>query len=444
MESGEAHEKVFKEKALKYARLYGGKVGIIPKVPISSLEDFSIWYTPGVAEVSNAIQSNRELSFELTNRWNTIAILTDGSRVLGLGPVGPEASLPVMEGKALIYKYFGGVDAFPLPVRSSSKEEFISVAQSIEPAFGGINLEDIESPKCFEILEVLRNSMEIPVWHDDQQGTAGVVLAALFNAIELTGREIERTNVTLLGAGAANIATARLLIEAGFDPQKIILVDSRGTLHPEREDMDQLMLRNKWKYELALKTNGARVKGGLREALSGSDVLIAASRPGPNVISMEDISAMSKEPIVFLLANPVPEMWPEDAKKAGAAIIATGRSDYPNQVNNSLLFPSIFRGCLDVRARTVSDTMVIEASKELALYAKETGLTEERILPTMVEWEFYPRVAARVGIEAEKEGLARKNLSYSELLESATNAVETSRKTVSRLMESGIIRGLPD
>jgi malate dehydrogenase (oxaloacetate-decarboxylating) len=440
----EEHEKEFKEKALRYSKIYGGKISTIPKVPISSLNDFSIWYTPGVAAVSDAIHADKELSFELTNRWNTIAILTDGSRVLGLGPVGPEASLPVMEGKALIYKYFGGVDAFPLPIYSSNKEEFVSVARSIEPAFGGINLEDIESPKCFEILDELRNTMNIPVWHDDQQGTAGVVLAALFNAIELTGRKIRDTKVTLLGAGAANIAAAKLMMEAGFDPSKIVLVDSKGVLHAEREDMDQLMLRNRWKYELALKTNGARIKGGLREALKGSDVLIAASRPGPNVVRAEDISAMSKEPIVFLLANPVPEMWPEEAKRTGAAIVATGRSDYPNQVNNSLLFPSIFRGCLDVRAKTISDTMVIEASKELAIYAKETGISEERILPTMVEWEFYPRVAARVGMQAQKEGLARKNLSYKELLETATASIELSRKAMNALMEKGVIKVMPD
>jgi malate dehydrogenase (oxaloacetate-decarboxylating) len=444
MSKDEQRERMYHEKALKYARYYGGKVSLIPKVPISSLEDFSLWYTPGVAAVSDAIHSDNELSFELTNRWNTIAILTDGSRVLGLGNVGPEASLPVMEGKALIYKYFGGVDAVPLPIRSNSTEEFISIAQSVEPSFGGINLEDIESPRCFEILESLRNSMEIPVWHDDQQGTAGVVLAALFSAIELTDREISKARITLLGAGAANLATARLLIEAGFDPNRIILVDSKGTLHPEREDMDQLMLRNKWKYELALKTNGDRIKGGLKEALRDADVLIAASTPGPNVVREEHILAMSKEPIVFLLANPVPEMWPEDAKRAGAAVVATGRSDYPNQVNNSLLFPSVFRGCLDVRARTISDTMVIEASKELALYAKETGINENRILPSMVEWEFYPRVAARIGLQAQKEGIARKKVNYDELLESATNSIKLSRRTLEVLMEENIIRRVPD
>lgn len=433
-------EKDFREKALKAARFYLGKLSIFPKVPIRSLDDFSVWYTPGVAAVSSEIGKNPDLSFEYTNRWNTIGIVTDGSRVLGLGPVGPEASLPVMEGKALIYKYFGGIDAYPLPILVSTKDEFVSTVRALEPALGGINLEDIESPKCFEILDELRNTMSIPVWHDDQQGTAGVVLAGLYNAIELTDRNASDTKITLLGAGAANIATARLLIEAGFKAENIVLVDSKGALHPEREDMDQLMLKNRWKYELALITNGKRVKGSLREALVDSDVLIAASKPGPNVVSEKDISVMARNPIVFLLANPVPEMWPEDAKNAGAKVVATGRSDYPNQVNNSLIFPAVFRGALDVRAKTITDNMIIEASKELALYAKETGISEDRILPSMTEWEFYPRVAAKVAVQAIKEQIARKNMSYSGLLKNATDIISSTRKTLSLLMENGIIK----
>jgi malate dehydrogenase (oxaloacetate-decarboxylating) len=430
-------------KALSYSAYYGGKIGTAPKVPVRSLDDFSIWYTPGVGAVSRAIQADSDLSFEYTNRWNTIAIVTDGSRVLGLGNVGPEASLPVMEGKALIYKYLGGVDAFPIPIRVSDEEGFIQAARALEPALGGINLEDIESPKCFEILERLRSTMSIPVWHDDQQGTAGVILAALYNALELTDRQLRGTRVVLMGAGAANIAAARLLTEAGCDPADLVIVDSKGILNPERSDIDQLMLRNRWKYQLAIETNGSRLHGGLDEAMKGADVLIAAAGQGPHLVTRRQVASMGKRAVTFLLANPTPEMWPDDAKKAGAEIVATGRSDYPNQVNNSLLFPAVFRGALDVRAKTVTDGMVVAAAKELAACAKGKGFSEKRILPTMVEWEFYPRVAATIGVEAQKEGVARKKLSRAQLLAAAKTRIKASRRMMEVLVKGGVIREPP-
>ncbi len=431
------------KKALRYSAFYGGKIGIMPKVPIRSLADFSIWYTPGVAAVSKAIEKTPDLSFEYTNRWNTIAILTDGTRVLGLGNIGPEGSLPVMEGKALIYKYLGGVDAIPIPLRVEGEEQFIATAKALEPAFGGINLEDISSPKCYGILERLREEMKIPVWHDDQQGTAGITLAALYNALEVTGRKLESSKITLFGSGAANLATARLLIEAGADAKEMILVDSKGTLNAEREDMDQLLLRNRWKYDLALKTNASRVKGGLAEALKDADVLIAAATPGPNLIKKQEISRMNKKAIVFLLANPVPEMWPDDAKAAGAAIVATGRSDFPNQVNNSLLFPAVFRGVLDVRAKTITDSMVIVAAKEIAKCAKEKGLGEKYIIPDMLEWEVFPRVAAAIGMQAQREGQARRKVSSGAIYRGAKKLIETSRKTSQLLVQRGIIPAPP-
>ncbi len=431
-------------KALAYSKFYGGKVGIAPKVPVRSLEDFSIWYTPGVAAVSRVIQADPELSFEYTGRWNTVAVVTDGSRVLGLGNIGPEAALPVMEGKALIYNYLGGVNAFALPVRTKDEEHLISLVKALEPSLGGVNLEDIESPKCFEVLDRLRAEMQIPVWHDDQQGTAGVSIAGLFNALELTGRTLRGSSIVLFGSGAANVATARLLIEAGADPKIMLVVDSKGILHPEREDIDQLMLKNKWKYELALKTNGDRKKGGLKEALEGADVLIAAAGVGPNLIKKDEVGQMSSRAIVFLLANPVPEMLPSDAITAGAEIVATGRSDYPNQVNNSLLFPAIFRGALDVRAKTITDTMVIAAARELARHAKDRGLTKDHILPTMVEWEVYPQVAATVGDLAVREGVARKKASRDELLQTATDMIGHSRKMMDALRKSGIIAEPPE
>ena len=440
----EVPEKDDAKKALSYSRFYAGKVGVAPKVPVRSLKDFGIWYTPGVAAVSEAIASDVELSFELTGRWNSIAIITDGSRVLGLGDIGPEGALPVMEGKALIYKYLGGVDAFPLPVRAPEGDRIIDLVKALEPSFGGINLEDIESPKCFEILDSLRKELKIPVWHDDQQGTAGVSIAGLFNALDLTGRRLRGSRIVLFGSGAANIATARLLMGAGADPKDLIMLDSKGILHPERDDIDQLMVKNRWKYDLAIKTNGDRVKGGLKEALRGADALIAAAGVGPNLIKKSEISVMNKRSIAFLLANPVPEMMPQDAIDGGAEIVATGRSDFPNQVNNSLLFPAIFRGALDVRAKTITDTMVIAAARELARHAKDRGLSKTHILPTMVEWKVYPEVAATVGSLAVKEGHARKKASRQELLKSATQMIQHSRRAMDALRKSGVILEPPE
>jgi malate dehydrogenase (oxaloacetate-decarboxylating) len=432
------------KKALKYSKFYGGKVTLAPKVPVRSLDDFSIWYTPGVAAVSKAIEANSELSFEYTGRWNTVAIVTDGSRVLGLGNIGPEGALPVMEGKALIYNYLGGVNAIPLPVRVKSEEELIAFVKALEPSLGGVNLEDIESPKCFEVLDRLRSEMKIPVWHDDQQGTAGVALAALFNALDLTDRKLRGSRIVLFGAGAANVAAERLLVEAGANPKDIVVLDSKGILHPEREDIDQLMLRNKWKYEIAMHTNGDRVTGGLKEALSGADALVAAAGQGPDLIKPEEIAVMNRRAITFFMANPVPEMLPAAAHGAGAEVVATGRSDYPNQVNNSLLFPAIFRGALDVRAKTITDPMVIDAARELAAFAKEKGINRNYIIPTMVQWEVYPRVAAKVGQAAVREGVARKKLSAKESFDVAMETIEHSRKIMNTLRRNGIILDPPE
>jgi malate dehydrogenase (oxaloacetate-decarboxylating) len=431
-------------KALKYSKYYGGKVGMAPRVPVRSLKDFSIWYTPGVAAVSMAVAADPELSFDYTGRWNTIAVVTDGSRVLGLGNIGPEGALPVMEGKALIYNYLGGVNAIPLPIRVKDEEELIGFVKALEPSLGGVNLEDIESPKCFEVLDRLRAEMRIPVWHDDQQGTAGVVLAGLFNALELTGRKLRGTKLVFFGAGAANVAAVRLVIEAGADPKDLVVVDSKGVLFAEREDVDQLMLRNKWKYKIAVETNGEGVEGGLKEALQGADALVAAAGQGPNLVKKGDVSVMSKDSIAFFLANPVPEMLPPQAHAAGVSIVATGRSDFPNQVNNSLLFPAIFRGALDVRAKTITDQMVIAAARELASSAKKKGLNRHHILPTMVEWEVYPRVAATVGQAAVAEGQARKKLTRKESVSAAVSMIEHARKTMSSLRRSGVVVDPPE
>ena len=431
------------ELAIKYATFYSGKVELSPKVPVHSLDDFSVWYTPGVAAVSRAVQRNRDLSFDYTGRWNTIAIVTDGSRVLGLGNIGPEASLPVMEGKSLIFKYLGGVDAVPLPVNVNDPDDIAETAKRIEPAFGGINLEDISSPKCFRILDRLRAEMEIPVWHDDQQGTAGVNLAALINSLDLTDRKLAGSRIVFYGAGAANIATARLLISAGANPGDFLLLDSKGILQPERTDIDQLMLKHPWKYQLALETNRDRLSGDLATALRGADILIAAAVQGPDAISPDLIATMNRDPIVFALSNPMPEILPSVATRGGAKIVATGRSDFPNQVNNSLIFPAIFRGVLDVRAKTITDEMVIAAAEELAAFARDKGVTADYIIPTMMEWEVYPRVAARIGEKAVELGLARRKISKKEIYEQANSTIARARKSIGALMDSKVIAPLP-
>lgn len=426
--------------AVRLSEYYEGKIMTLPKVAIRKLLDFAIWYTPGVAAVSKLIKEDPDKSFTLTWRWNTVAVLTDGTRVLGLGNVGPEAAMPVMEGKALLFKYLGGVDAIPLPIRARDPEEFIRVAKAIEPSFGGVNLEDIESPKCFYLLEMLQNELNIPVWHDDQQGTALVTLAGLVNALKLVGKKLDNVLIALIGAGAANIRIAHLLIKTGAKPGNLILVDTKGILHAEREDMEKLKSENRWKYELAMITNEERRKGGIPEAMRGADVVIAMSRPGPGVIKKEWVASMSKDAVVFACANPVPEIWPWEAKEAGAKIVATGRSDFPNQINNSLGFPAVFRGALDTRARAITYEMLIEAARELAKYAEERGIHEDYIIPTMEEWEAYVREAAAVASKATEQGVARIPRSYNEELKIAREIISQTREMFNRLMREGFIK----
>ena len=347
--------------------------------------------------------------------------------------------MPVMEGKALIYKFLGGVDGVPLPIATQNQNEIVETVKRLEPAFGGINLEDIESPKCFYILETLRREMKIPVWHDDQLGTAGAILAGLLNAVKVTGRKLSNSSIVFAGAGAANIATAKILASAGAPLENQILVDSRGILHPEREDIDELMVKNPWKYDMAIKTNKNRVSGGISDALIDADVLVSATKPGPGVIKKEWVKSMDKEPIVFVLANPIPEMWPAEAHEAGARVVATGRSDFPNQVNNSLVFPGVFRGALDAKARTINDPMVISAAQELAKFSEEKGLNENNIIPTMEEWEVYPRVAASVATTAVEEKVARCIRTWDEFRANATAIIERSRKLCGDLVGLGLL-----
>jgi len=427
------------EDAMRLHPFYRGKLKVMPKCAIRDFQDFAIWYTPGVAEPCRDIHKNPEKVFEHTNKANFVAIVSDGTRVLGLGDIGPEAGLPVAEGKAILFKYLGGVDAFPIMLDTKDPHEIIRTVKLIQPTFGGINLEDISQPKCFYILDTLRQEARIPVWHDDQQGTAAITLAGLINAVKVVGKRLSEVKIAMIGAGAANIAIARVIIAAGVDPQKIIMVDSKGILHPDREDKEALQRDFPQKWHIATTTNAEGRRGGIPEAMKGADVLIALSKSGPGVIKPEWVRQMAEDPIVFACANPVPEIWPWEAKEAGAKVVATGRSDFPNQVNNSLGFPGIFRGTLDVMARTITDEMCITAAEELAKCAEDKGLDPDYIIPNMDEWEVFPREATAVGMKAIEQGVARLTMSREELFEKSSKIIKQARDETQYLMKEGFI-----
>ncbi|MEQ1794912.1 MAG: NADP-dependent malic enzyme [Nitrospira sp.] len=428
------------EESRRLHRYYKGKVQTFPKCPVRSLDDFALWYTPGVAAPCRDIQQTPALVYDFTNKANSIAVVSDGTRVLGLGDIGPEAGLPVMEGKALLFKYLGGVDAVPICLGTKDPDELIRTVKLLEPSFGGINLEDIAMPKCFRVLEECRRASSIPVWHDDQQGTGTVLLAALLNALKVVGKTIGQVRIAMIGMGAANVPTYRFLNAQGADPASIVACDLGGILGPHRADYrDRQEYAEQWK--ICQETNGGGLRGGIAESLAGADVCIAFAAGG--IIKPEWIKTMAKDAVVFACANPIPEIWPWEAKEAGARIVATGRSDFPNQVNNSLVFPGIFRGALDVRARTISDEMAIAAALELAACAEERGIHDESILPTMDEWNVVPRVAAATGLAAQRQGLAQLNLTQEELISAATARIHTVREGMRLFMKQGIIRTDP-
>ena len=427
------------EDALKLHPFYKGKIETMLKCSVRSFDDFAIWYSPGVAAPCKDISINKEKVFEHTNRGNSIAIVSDGTRVLGLGDIGPEAGLPVMEGKALLFKYLGGVDAVPIMLDTKDKDEIIRFCKVIAPTFGGINLEDIASPKCFDILSELQQTLPIPVWHDDQQGTALVVIAGMINAAKFVNKRFNTLKISLIGSGAANVALVRLLAKAGVDINNIVVVDSRGIINLNREDLKN----NPIKWNIAQTTNKSQIVGGIKESLQDVDACIALSKPGPGVIEGSWIKEMSDSPIVFACANPVPEIWPWDAKSAGAAIVATGRSDFPNQVNNSLGFPGLFRGALDVRALKLTDGMCLAAASEIASYAEKTGLSETHIVPTMDALELFAHEAAAVAMQAIEEGVAQIKLDKSEVYENALEVITRSRNITRNQMDSGFIKPAP-
>ncbi|MGQ9544027.1 MAG: NAD(P)-dependent malic enzyme [Candidatus Bathyarchaeia archaeon] len=418
--------------SVEWHRLYRGKVAVTLKTPITSYEDLAILYAPGVAQPCIEISEDEEKIYEYTNVGNFVAVVTDGSRVLGLGNIG-RAGMPVIEAKALLFKYLGDVDAFPIILSTQEPDEIVQAVKWISQSFGGVNLEDIDAPKCFEIYDKLSKELDIPVFHDDQHGTAIVILAALVNALKLVGKRLGDLHVTMVGAGTAALASARLLIEAGVKAEGIVMVDSKGIIYEGRPGLDR------YKAEMAAKTNRGMLKGGVREALKGADVVIALSKPGPGVLTGDMVSTMNDDPIVFALANPTPEILPEEAFEAGARIVATGRADYPNQINNSVCFPAVFRGLLDVRATGINTPIMLEAAREIGRFAEEQGLREDHIIPTMMDTDLYPRVAATVGVAAANSGLARVKSTYDELRMNAEIRIFRYRRSLQLLMREGII-----
>jgi malate dehydrogenase (oxaloacetate-decarboxylating) len=422
--------------ALKMHPFYKGKIASAVKCCVRDFNDFAIWYTPGVAAACKDIEAHPEMVFEHTNKGNMVAVVSDGTRVLGLGDIGPEAAIPVMEGKSILFKYLGGVDAWPICLATKDAEEIIKTVKLISPCFGGINLEDFAQPKCFHILDTLRKESKIPVWHDDQQGTAAVTLAGLINAYKVVGKDFKEARTTLIGSGAANIACARVMLAYGVNPAKLILVDSKGTLHKGRTDIGP---DYKEKLRFCQITNAEQRKGNIAEAMEGADAVVALAKPGPDVIKKEWVKKMAKDAIIFACANPIPEIYPWDAEEGGAKVIATGRSDFPNQVNNSLCFPAIFRGTLDVMATTITDEMCIASAVELAKCAEDKGLRKDYLLPTMDERNVFPRQAVAVGMKAIEQKVARVKMTKEQLFEKASGMIDRARREVEVMMKNGLI-----
>ncbi len=433
----------YKRLSLLAHERYGGKLQTAPRCGVWGPAWLGVWYTPGVSAVSTAIRDDRALSFSLSGRGNTVAVVSDSTRVLGDGDVTPPGGLGVMEGKAFLMKYLGGVDAVPLCVDSRGPdgrpdpERLIDFVRMASPSFGAVNLEDISQPNCFRVLDGLRDSCGIPVWHDDAQGTACVTLAGLLNALELAGKRLEDARIVLLGAGAANSTIARLLCAAGADPARIALFDRAGGLHRGRADLeaDPGAYRQ---WELALSTNPERLDAP-EEALRGADVLVALSTPGPDVVKRSWVRSMAPKAIVFACANPVPEIWPHAAKEEGAFIVGTGRGDFPNQVNNSVCFPGILKGALLSRATGISDGMAIRCARAIAAFKRERGLAPDDVMPGMEDEGIFEREAAEVADQAAVEGLARSGLGYEEVARRTRDDIRASRRLFGELCDSGII-----
>ena len=387
----------YAKESLKLHYELKGKLEITPRAKVDSKEALSLAYTPGVAEPCLVIHKDVEKSYELTRRWNTVAVVTDGTAVLGLGDIGPEAGMPVMEGKCVLFKAFGDVDAIPLCVRTKDVEEIVKTVSLLAGSFGGVNLEDISAPRCFEIEKRLKEVCDIPIFHDDQHGTAVVTLAGLINALKLTGKKIEEVKIVTSGAGAAGIAIIKLLLSMGA--KHVIMTDREGAIYKGRENLNPI------KMEMAEITNLSMEKGSLSDVIKNADVFIGVSAPG--TLNKDMVKSMAEKPIIFACANPIPEIFPEDAKEAGAAVVSTGRSDFPNQINNVLCFPGIFRGALDVRAKDINDEMKVAAAYAIAGLVSDQELNAEYILPAAFDERVKDAVAKAVAEAAKKSGVAR-------------------------------------
>ncbi len=387
----------YAEESLKLHEKVKGKIEVVSTVPVANAEDLSLAYTPGVAQPCLEIQKDINKSYELTRRWNLCAVVTDGSAVLGLGNIGPEAGMPVMEGKCVLFKSFGNVDAFPLCIKSNDVDTIVDTVYNISGSFGGVNLEDISAPRCFEIERKLKEKCDIPIFHDDQHGTAIITLAGLTNALKVVGKKKEDVRIVTSGAGAAAISIVKLLLSAGF--KNIIMCDRKGMINKERTDLNWI------KKEMAEQTNLEGRSGSLAEALVGADVFIGVSAPG--LVTKEMVSTMNKDAIVFACANPTPEIFPEEAKAGGAKVVSTGRSDYPNQINNVLAFPGVFRGAFDVRAKDINEEMKMAAAKALAELISDDELNADYIIPQAFDPKVGPAVAKAVAEAAKKSGVAR-------------------------------------
>jgi malate dehydrogenase (oxaloacetate-decarboxylating) len=428
-------------------RHYQGKMQTLPKAGIWDFNWFNVWYTPGVSSVSTSIRDEVDRSFELSNRGNLVAVVSDSTRVLGDGDCGVTGGLGVMEGKAMLMKYLGGIDAIALCVNNRDgngkpdPEKLIDFVKMLEPSVGAVNLEDISQPNCYRVLDELRASCGIPVWHDDAQGTACVTLAGLLNALKLADKRIQDIRTVLFGAGASNTTIANILMQEGLDPANLVIFDSKGGLHAEREDLPGNPGKAK-QWHLAQTTNPKHFNT-MDEAMRGADVLISLSTPGPHTIKPEWIRLMAPKAIVFTCANPVPEIYPHAAKEAGAFIVATGRGDFPNQINNSCGFPGILKGALLARATRITDAMAISAAHSLADYAEKRGIDPDNIVPRMDEADVFAHEAADVAEQAVKDGVARLNLSREEVFSRAAADIRASRELCRRMMDEGCITPPP-
>ena len=396
-----------KTDALKLHRENQGKIEVISKVQLKNREDLSLAYTPGVAEPCKEISNDKDLVYEYTSKGHMVAVVTDGTAVLGLGNIGPEAAMPVMEGKAVLFKYFGGVDAFPICLDTQDVDEIVKTVKYLAPTFGGINLEDISAPRCFEIENRLKQELDIPIFHDDQHGTAVVSLAAIINAVKIVGKDIKDVKVAINGAGAAGVAIAKLLLSAGV--ADVIVCDSKGIVSRDRTDL------NPSKQELAEITNRQNISGSIFDALKDTDIFIGVS--GPGTVTQDMVRAMAKDPIVFAMANPIPEIYPDEAKAAGAKVVGTGRSDFPNQINNVLAFPGIFRGALETRATEINEEMKIAAAHAIASLIAPEELSPDYCIPGVFDKRVAAYVACEVAKAAMRTGVARLQIDPEKLKE---------------------------